>query len=75
MKKDENKLSNFEIIYEIGRGSFSTVYKVKCKIDNCIYAMKEVDLPNLNHKEIDNSFNEVQIFSKKRKQYKYKKYK
>ena len=69
MKKDENKLSNFEIISEIGRGSFSTVYKVKCKIDNYIYAMKEVDLPNLNHKEIDNSFNEVQILSKIKSEY------
>ena len=69
MKKDENKLSNFEIISEIGRGSFSTVYKVKCKIDNCIYAMKEVNLPNLNHKEIDNSFNEVQILSKIKSEY------
>ena len=69
MKKDENKLSNFEIISEIGRGSFSTVYKVKCKIDNCIYAMKEVNLPDLNHKEIDNSFNEVQILSKIKSEY------
>ena len=69
MKNTENKLSNFEILSEIGRGSFSTVYKVKCKIDNCIYAMKEVNLPNLNHKEIDNSFNEVQILSKIKSEY------
>ena len=69
MKNTENKLSNFEILSEIGRGSFSTVYKVKCKIDNYIYAMKEVNLPNLNQKEIDNSFNEVQILSKLKSEY------
>ena len=69
MKNTENKLSNFEILSEIGRGSFSTVYKVKCKIDNYIYAMKEVNLPNLNQKEIDNSFNEVQILSKIKSEY------
>ena len=57
MKNTENKLSNFEILSEIGRGSFSTVYKVKCKIDNYIYAMKEVNLPNLNQKEIENMQN------------------
>ena len=45
-------ISNFEIISQLGKGSFGAVYKVRRKVDNKIYAMKTVNLPNLSQKEI-----------------------
>ena len=37
-------MENFEILEKLGEGSYSTVYKVKRKIDNEIYALKKVKL-------------------------------
>ena len=38
-----NELQDFEIIEKIGRGTFSTVYKVRHKKHNEIYAMKVIE--------------------------------
>lgn len=35
-------LETFEIIRKLGKGSFGTVYKVRCKINGKIYAMKSL---------------------------------
>ena len=56
-------MENFEIISKIGDGSYSTVYKVKRKIDEEIYALKKVKLMNLSEKEKLNSLNEVRILA------------
>ena len=56
-------ISNFEIISQLGKGSFGAVYKVRRKVDNKIYAMKTVNLPNLSQKEINNSLNEIRILA------------
>ena len=56
-------MENFEIINKLGDGSYSTVYKVKRKIDNQIYALKKVKLMNLSEKEKLNSLNEVRILA------------
>ncbi|KAJ1449721.1 kinase-like domain-containing protein [Pelagophyceae sp. CCMP2097] len=32
--------SDFEVIKNIGSGSFGTVHKVRCRIDGCLYAVK-----------------------------------
>ena len=56
-------MNNFDIIALIGSGSFSNVYKVKRKIDGCIYAMKKVNIANLSEKEIENTLNEIRILS------------
>ena len=40
-------MENFEIIEKLGEGAYSTVFKVKRKIDNQIYALKKVKLSNL----------------------------
>ena len=56
-------MENFEIINKLGDGSYSTVYKVKRKIDNQIYALKKVKLINLSEKEKLNSLNEVRILA------------
>ena len=56
-------MENFEIINKLGDGSYSSVYKVKRKIDNQIYALKKVKLMNLSEKEKLNSLNEVRILA------------
>ena len=56
-------MENFEIISKLGDGSYSTVYKVKRKIDGEIYALKKVKLMNLSEKEKLNSLNEVRILA------------
>ena len=48
-------MENFEILEKLGEGSYSTVYKVKRKLDNQIYALKKVRLLNLNEREKTNS--------------------
>ena len=56
-------MENFEILEKLGEGSYSTVYKVKRKLDDQIYALKKVKLSNLNEKEKTNSLNEVRILA------------
>jgi len=56
-------MENFEILEKLGEGSYSTVYKVKRKIDNQIYALKKVKLLNLKEREKKNSLNEVRILA------------
>ena len=62
-------MENFEIISKLGEGSYSTVFKVKRKIDNQIYALKKVKLSNLNDKEKTNSLNEVRILASVKSKY------
>jgi NIMA (never in mitosis gene a)-related kinase len=62
-------MENFEILEKLGEGSYSTVYKVKRKIDNQIYALKKVKLSNLNEKEKTNSLNEVRILASVKSKY------
>ena len=56
-------MNGFEIISKLGEGSYSTVYKVKRKMDNKIYALKKVHIKKLSDKEKENSINEVRILA------------
>ncbi len=56
-------MDNFEIIKDIGNGSFGIVFQVKRKIDGKIYALKRVNLKNLNPKERMNSLNEIRFLA------------
>jgi len=67
-------LKDFEILYmignilffcliELGNGSFSKVYKVMRKTDQNFYALKQVDLSELNTKEVQNALMEVRILA------------
>ena len=50
--------SNYTILAELGKGAFSTVYKVKSLIDEKIYCMKKIKLKN--NEEIEEN-KEIQI--------------
>ena len=56
-------LTEFEIGKELGRGAFSSVYLVRRKEDNKIYAMKRVKIVGLGKKEKNNVFNEVRLLA------------
>ena len=47
----------------LGKGSFGSVYLVRRRQDNKIYALKTVILEKLNKKEQENSVNEVRILA------------
>ena len=51
-----SKLSEFVILEKIGKGSYSSVYKVRRKSDNTEYALKKVTMNNLKEKEKSNYF-------------------
>lgn len=54
---------DFELIDDIGKGSFGSVHKVKRIKDNQIYALKRVKLSKLNNKEKNNSINEIRLLA------------
>ena len=56
-------MSDFEILKQLGKGAFGSVYLVKRKADNNIYALKSVIMDKLKKKEQENSLNEVRILA------------
>ncbi len=56
-------INDFEIISELGKGSFGYVYKVRRHSDYKIYALKKVSFSKLNPKEKENSLNEIRILA------------
>lgn len=56
-------MENFQIIKELGAGSFGKVYKAMRKCDQKLYAIKKVSLLGLNLKERQNALNEVRILA------------
>ena len=48
---------------DIGKGSYSDVFKVKRKEDGQLYALKKVNIQNLSAKEQQNALNEVRILA------------
>ena len=56
-------LNDFTIERVIGKGSFGSVFLVKRKFDQKLYALKSVFLDKLNKKEQENSVNEVRLLA------------
>ena len=56
-------LNDFEIIKELGKGSFGIVYLIKRKIDNSLYALKQVKLSKMEKKEKISSLNEIRLLA------------
>ena len=59
----ETSKKDFKIEKELGKGSFGSVYLVRRKRDNKIYALKTVIMAKLSKKEQENSVNEVRILA------------
>ena len=59
----DSSMDDFKIEKVLGKGSFGSVYLVRRKEDNRIYALKSVILEKLNKKEQQNSVNEVRILA------------
>ena len=60
---NSTKISDFIILSQIGKGAFGTVYLVKRKLDNKIYALKKIIIEKMKKKEIENSLNEIRILA------------
>ncbi|MCQ2817613.1 MAG: protein kinase [archaeon] len=56
-------MKDFDIIKQLGKGSFAFVFLVRRKADHQIYALKRVIIEKLKKKEQDNSLNEVRILA------------
>ena len=56
-------MENFEVIKELGAGSFGKVYKARRTQDGKIYAIKKVSLRGAPKKEKENALNEVRILA------------
>ena len=56
-------LCNYQIIKELGKGSFGRVSLVKKKIDKQIYALKQVNLMNSPKNEIEAALNEIRLLA------------
>lgn len=56
-------MNHFNVVRELGKGSFSAVYKVMRKSDGKVYSLKKVNLIGLSDKERTNALNEVRILA------------
>ncbi len=59
-----SRLSDFEIIKQLGKGSYGTVYVVKSKVDSNIYVMKKMELNHLKESQQRECYREVSILRK-----------
>lgn len=59
-----NKLSDFKILKELGKGSYGTVYTVRSYLDDNVYVMKKMELNNLKEKQQKECYREVSILKK-----------
>ncbi len=62
MKDFPNK-PNYKIIENLGKGSFGSVYKVLNEENNCIYAIKKINLKGVKEEELKLIKNEAKILS------------
>ena len=68
-KETGNKLTDFQVICEIGRGSYGGVYRVLSLVTNNEYAMKKINMKHVKLKHQKEALKEVQILKKVRNPY------
>jgi NIMA (never in mitosis gene a)-related kinase len=56
-------IKDFEILKELGKGAYSTVYKVRRVVDGVEYALKKIKLIDLKEKERENALNEIRLLA------------
>ena len=62
--EDINILKKYDIIERLGQGSFGSVSKIKNKVTNKIYALKQIPLNGVNNEKLASIENEANILSK-----------
>lgn len=56
-----NKMSDFKIVTELGRGSYGVVYRVESLKDQLTYVLKKINLAHMKQKHQQAAYKEVQI--------------
>ena len=56
-------LIDFEILKSLGTGSYSSVFLVKRKKDQRLYALKKVKIAQMGERDRHNALNEVRILA------------
>lgn len=66
MNDNSFDLNQYQLLNEIGKGSFGVVYRVKCKKTGKIYAAKisQIDNNSFSEEELNNFIREVNIMGK-----------
>lgn len=59
-----NKVSDFTILKELGRGSYGVVFKVHSNKDFQTYVMKKLDLKSMKERHQKEAWREVMILKK-----------
>lgn len=59
-----DRVADFKIIGELGRGTYGVVYKVISNIDKCVYVMKKINIKHVKQKHQAEALKEAQILSK-----------
>ena len=59
-----SRLSDFEIVKQLGKGSYGTVYVVRSKLDMNTYVMKKMELNHLKENQQKECYQEVSILRK-----------
>ena len=59
-----SRLSDFEIIKQLGKGSYGTVYTVRSRLDSNTYVMKKMELNHLKESQQRECYREVSILRK-----------
>ena len=59
-----SRLSDFEIVKQLGKGSYGTVYVVRSKLDMNTYVMKKMELNHLKESQQKECYREVSILRK-----------
>ena len=59
-----SRLSDFEIVKQLGKGSYGTVYVVRSKLDMNKYVMKKMELNHLKENQQRECYREVSILRK-----------
>ncbi|KAA6366492.1 MAG: putative NEK protein kinase [Streblomastix strix] len=56
-------INQFTVVSFLGRGSYGAVHCVRRQKDNNLYALKELNIKSMSHKEIEDAINEIRILA------------